>query len=258
MANYRLEFRQNNEILNKNFNWLNTNFSGFVIELNVHHRHNNGELLRATNRTYYQENHIFLSERGMREFLTRILLAEYMFVNSSRFLCDHIVQLIRHRPSGLPFPTPIYSPEHLVFSVLEIVWLIRNNPRNRFLTLVPIQLNLVIDEFRHFQFLDDSIILVGNVSMYRGLMQRFDDSVIIFEGHHHQSLEVGLSNTTSAAQRLKEEMAKVSTDCSICFESVGVCEIVARMPCSHLFHTTCIIRWLHRKPSCPLCRAPAC
>ncbi|KAK3211263.1 hypothetical protein Dsin_015969 [Dipteronia sinensis] len=100
MATYQLEFRQNNEILNRNFNWLNTNFCGFVIELNVHHHRNNGELLRATNRTYYQENHIFFSERGMREFLTRILLAEHMFVNSSRFLCDHIVQLIRHRPSG--------------------------------------------------------------------------------------------------------------------------------------------------------------
>ncbi|KAK0604960.1 hypothetical protein LWI29_021377 [Acer saccharum] len=130
---------------------------------------------------------------------------------------------------------------------------------NRFLTLVPIQLNLVIDEIRYLQFLDDSIILDGNVSLYRGFMQRLDDPILILEGHHHQSLEVGLSNTVSAAvQRLKEEMVEVSTDCSICLESVGVGEIFARMPCSHLFHTTRITRWLHRKPSSPLCRAPTC
>ncbi|KAK1588989.1 hypothetical protein Q3G72_029313 [Acer saccharum] len=154
MADHQLEFQQNNEILNRNFNWLNTNFRGFVIELNVHHHRNNRELLR---------------------------------------------------------------------------------------------------------FLDDSIILDGNVSLYRGFMQRLDDPILILEGHHHQSLEVGLSNTVSAAvQRLKEEMVEVSTDCSICLESVGVGEIVARMPCSHLFHTTRITRWLHRKPSCPLCRAPTC
>ncbi|TXG60160.1 hypothetical protein EZV62_014733 [Acer yangbiense] len=257
MANYQLEFRQNNEIIDRNLNWLNTNFFGFVIELQVHRRRNNGEL-RATNRTCYQENDVFLSERGMREFLIRILSAEEMFVNFSQFLCDNVVQLICRSPSGWPHTLPVYSLEHLVLSFLGNVLLMRNNPMNRFLTLVPIQLNLVIDESRHLQFLDDSI-LNGNVSLYRGLMQRLDDSVIILESHHHQSLEVGLSNTASAAvQRLKEEMAEVSTDCSICLESVGVGEIVARMPCSHLFHTTCITRWLHRKPSCPLCRAPAC
>ncbi|KAK2656486.1 hypothetical protein Ddye_009538 [Dipteronia dyeriana] len=250
MANYQLELRQNNEIINRNLNWLNTNYCGFVIELQVHRRRNNGEL-RSTNRTYYQENDVLLSVRGTREFLIRILSAEEMFVNSSRFLRDNVVQFIR------PSPLPVYSLQHLVLSFLGSVMRMRNDPMNRFLTLVPIQLNLVIDQFRQLQFLDDSIILDGSESLNRGLMQRLDDSVIILDGHHHQSLEVaGLSKR--AIQRLKEEKAEGSTDCSICLESVGVGEIVARMPCSHLFHTTCITRWLHQKPSCPLCRAPAC
>ncbi|TXG60156.1 hypothetical protein EZV62_014729 [Acer yangbiense] len=102
-------------------------------------------------------------------------------------------------------------------------------------------------------FLDGTIIFDVSESFNGRLMQRLDDSLIL------QSLEVvGLSKTKTVIQRLKEEKAEGSTDCSICLESVGVGEIVARMPCSHLFHTRCITRWLHKKPSCPLCRAPAC
>ncbi|KAK1587653.1 hypothetical protein Q3G72_015452 [Acer saccharum] len=249
MSNFQLEFRQNNEIFNNwNFNWLNTSSSGFLIELHVHD-HRNGEL-RTTYMTDFKENRDFLSERGMREFLSRILWPEETSVNSTRFFPENGVQLFNHSTPGFQFPI---SLDHLVHSVLEIVWSIRSNPRNRHLTVVPIQLNLVIYQVRQFQFLDDSFIFDGVESFNGRLMQQSDDSLIL------QSVEVvGLSKTKPAIQRLKEEKAEGSTDCSICLESVGVGEIVARMPCSHLFHTRCITRWLHKKPSCPLCRAPAC
>ncbi|KAL5737067.1 hypothetical protein ACOSQ2_031855 [Xanthoceras sorbifolium] len=225
MATYQLEFWQNNGVLNRaNHHWHSVS-SGFQIELHLH-RHNNG-VLRATNRMFYLENQVFLFERQLRESLIRILLEEQIPLNSNG------VQFIHHSPSGLPVPIPVYSLEHLVFFLLQTVRLISNDPRNRFLTLLPIHLYIAIDESRRLQFLDDSVILDGES----------------FE-------EIGLSNT-AVPVLLKEEKVEVSTDCSICLESVGVGEVVARLPCSHLYHTTCITRWLHKKPLCPLCRAPA-
>ncbi|KAL5820070.1 hypothetical protein ACOSQ4_023912 [Xanthoceras sorbifolium] len=230
MANYQLELWQNNGVLNRNNYWHSDSFS-FLIELHVH-RHNNG-VLRVTNRRFYMENRFFLSERGMREFFIRILLEEQIIPENSNG-----IQFIHHSPSGIPIPIPVYSLAHLVHFVLQIVRLMRNDPRNEFLTLLPIHLYIAIDEFRQLQFLNDSIILDGE-SLDRGL-QQLDDSIIL-DGELFEEVE---------------EKIETSTDCSICLESIGVGEVVARLPCSHLYHTTCITRWLHKKPSCPLCRAP--
>ncbi|KAK4840526.1 hypothetical protein QYF36_010998 [Acer negundo] len=240
MSKFQLEFRQNNEIFNNgNFHWLNTSSSGFLIELHEHDHRNNGELRRRIMMDF-EESRDFLSERGMREFLNRILLPEETSVNPTRFFLENGVQLINYSTPEFQFPI---SLDHLVHSVLEIVRSIRNNPRNQLRTVVPIQLNLDIYRVRQFQFLDDSIIFEDESFNGRS-MQRLNDSI------------VGLSK--KAIQRLKKEKAEGSTDCSICLESVDVGEIVARMPCSHLFHTRCITRWLHKKPTCPLCRAPTC
>ncbi|KAH7543757.1 hypothetical protein JRO89_XS15G0011500 [Xanthoceras sorbifolium] len=133
---------------------------------------------------------------------------------------------------------------------IPTVRLMNNDPRNRFLTLLPIHMYIVIDESRRLQFLDGSVILDGKY--LDGGLQQLDDPIIL-DGASFE--EVGLSNTTVPIL-LKEEKVEVSTDCSICLENVGVGEVVARLPCSHHYHTTCIIRWLHKKPSCPLCRAP--
>jgi hypothetical protein len=43
----------------------------------------------------------------------------------------------------------------------------------------------------------------------------------------------------------------------ICLErlsSTGKATELARMFCSHFFHVRCITRWLHKMPSCPMCR----
>ncbi|KAE8126056.1 hypothetical protein FH972_020807 [Carpinus fangiana] len=45
--------------------------------------------------------------------------------------------------------------------------------------------------------------------------------------------------------------------CAICLErlsSTGKATELARTLCSHFFHMRCITRWLHKKPSCPMCR----
>lgn len=42
--------------------------------------------------------------------------------------------------------------------------------------------------------------------------------------------------------------------CSICLEDFHTAEKVTELPCSHVFHRPCIIRWLESSNSCPLCR----
>ncbi|XP_010456887.1 PREDICTED: RING-H2 finger protein ATL10-like [Camelina sativa] len=43
--------------------------------------------------------------------------------------------------------------------------------------------------------------------------------------------------------------------CSICLKSlVSSSEILTRMGCSHVFHGYCLLKWLKRKNTCPLCR----
>lgn len=42
--------------------------------------------------------------------------------------------------------------------------------------------------------------------------------------------------------------------CAICKDSLSVGTIVNQLPCSHIFHSPCILPWLNVRNSCPLCR----
>lgn len=48
--------------------------------------------------------------------------------------------------------------------------------------------------------------------------------------------------------------------CSICLGdlSIGIKAIRLPTPCSHVFHQDCIIQWLNKSNTCPLCRRPVC
>lgn len=44
-------------------------------------------------------------------------------------------------------------------------------------------------------------------------------------------------------------------ECCICFFQHNVGDSgVARLPCGHLFHRKCVVEWLEKKCSCPICR----
>lgn len=42
--------------------------------------------------------------------------------------------------------------------------------------------------------------------------------------------------------------------CVVCMEEFSVGVDVTRMPCSHIFHGECIVKWLENSNFCPLCR----
>ncbi|KAL0436915.1 UNVERIFIED_CONTAM: RING finger protein 11 [Sesamum radiatum] len=53
--------------------------------------------------------------------------------------------------------------------------------------------------------------------------------------------------------KIDEESAKW---CSICLEEILNGKRVTRLPCLHVFHGDCVVRWLRGSHVCPLCRYP--
>ena len=51
-----------------------------------------------------------------------------------------------------------------------------------------------------------------------------------------------------------EEVDKSST-CSICLEEFNSEKEIAFLDCKHIYHMECIIEWINKEPSCPLCRS---
>ncbi|WMV08182.1 hypothetical protein MTR67_001567 [Solanum verrucosum] len=45
-----------------------------------------------------------------------------------------------------------------------------------------------------------------------------------------------------------------SKNCSICMEEFGIDTEASQLPCKHFFHNDCIVPWLNRSNTCPLCR----
>ncbi|KAJ3638691.1 hypothetical protein MTP99_002036 [Tenebrio molitor] len=48
-----------------------------------------------------------------------------------------------------------------------------------------------------------------------------------------------------------EELVENSDNCAICWEKM---ESARKLPCTHLFHNTCLLSWLEQDTSCPTCR----
>eukprot|EP00088_Acartia_fossae_P053013 TRINITY_DN6015_c0_g1_i6.p1 TRINITY_DN6015_c0_g1~~TRINITY_DN6015_c0_g1_i6.p1 ORF type:complete len:154 (-),score=21.55 TRINITY_DN6015_c0_g1_i6:391-852(-) len=47
----------------------------------------------------------------------------------------------------------------------------------------------------------------------------------------------------------------VCTDCPICLKQFQPQDEYLRLPCKHRFHSECVLPWLNKTSSCPLCRA---
>ncbi|GMY33285.1 E3 ubiquitin-protein ligase MPSR1-like [Fagus crenata] len=68
------------------------------------------------------------------------------------------------------------------------------------------------------------------------------------------------SNTIPATQSSIQALHKFTLqqhsveECIICMEEFLVGSVLIRMPCSHVFHGDCIVKWLETSHLCPLCR----
>ena len=56
----------------------------------------------------------------------------------------------------------------------------------------------------------------------------------------------------------KEFLKKLNIDnknCLICMENFNENDLIFRLPCLHFFHKAEIIKWFHKKKTCPICRS---
>ncbi|XP_022744892.1 E3 ubiquitin-protein ligase SIRP1-like [Durio zibethinus] len=58
----------------------------------------------------------------------------------------------------------------------------------------------------------------------------------------------------AAIEGLEKVLVENPINCTICLDNLCTGSEAKRMPCSHLFHDHCIVRWLQMSNFCPICR----
>ncbi|XP_050208091.1 uncharacterized protein LOC126657444 [Mercurialis annua] len=81
-----------------------------------------------------------------------------------------------------------------------------------------------------------------------------DDELVIIS----RDDELFSSPATESSVDALEKFVVVEDDdrveCRVCLEAIEVSESAIRMPCLHVYHQNCIVKWLHQRHSCPICR----
>jgi hypothetical protein len=90
----------------------------------------------------------------------------------------------------------------------------------------------------------------------RAIMQESSEENNVFRG---VSARAELNEALEAVT-LKSCVESVASCCMVCFDEFSDCLEVAdqliRMPCQHVCHKDCIVRWLKDSHLCRLCRFP--
>ncbi|KAJ8926117.1 hypothetical protein NQ315_009974 [Exocentrus adspersus] len=111
---------------------------------------------------------------------------------------------------------------------------------------------LIIDLIHHLHMLLWSNIFLSMASLVICMQLRYLSHEIQRKYKKHRNylwvrnhLEQNYPLATS------EELQENSDNCAICWEKM---EAARKLPCSHLFHNTCLLSWLEQDTSCPTCR----
>jgi hypothetical protein len=73
------------------------------------------------------------------------------------------------------------------------------------------------------------------------------------DSHHHYHHLLHMRLRCLGASRQND---KLHNDCVICTEAFAVNDVVCQLPCGHIHHSECILKWLDtsQKDTCPICR----
>ena len=97
------------------------------------------------------------------------------------------------------------------------------------------------------------IILYFSCCCFRGLNRAERDT----------DLNARLTQGTEVSQRVVEKIKSNTVDpnivakgscCSICLDDFDETRDIVYLDCQHIYHEDCIIEWINKDPSCPLCR----
>ena len=61
-------------------------------------------------------------------------------------------------------------------------------------------------------------------------------------------------SSIDALERVVLDASASARDCTVCMEEIDAGSEANRMPCSHVYHSDCIVKWLQTSHMCPLCR----
>ncbi|XP_034944074.1 E3 ubiquitin-protein ligase AMFR-like [Chelonus insularis] len=111
---------------------------------------------------------------------------------------------------------------------------------------------LVVDFLHHVHMLIWSNILLSMASLVICMQLRYLFHEIQRRITKHRNYLAVLNHMEqSYPMASPEEIAENSDNCAICWEKM---ESARKLPCSHLFHNSCLQSWLEQDTSCPTCR----
>ncbi|RZS07183.1 hypothetical protein BHM03_00037976 [Ensete ventricosum] len=85
---------------------------------------------------------------------------------------------------------------------------------------------------------------IEEISTLRAATGEITTRVIATELPKRRSISVALQRTGSRADL-----------CAVCLDEVQAKQRVTRLPCSHKYHTECVLPWLAAHSHCPCCRS---
>nr|CAD7262911.1 unnamed protein product [Timema shepardi] len=111
---------------------------------------------------------------------------------------------------------------------------------------------LLIDLVHHLHMLLWSNILLSMASLVICMQLRFLFHEIQRRIKKHRNYLWVLSHMEqNYPMASSEELSENSDNCAICWEKM---ESARKLPCTHLFHNSCLQSWLEQDSSCPTCR----
>jgi len=107
------------------------------------------------------------------------------------------------------------------------------------------------------------------------LREELEQLQLAFESSHlrmSEEIRNGVNRNAAAAAASKKKLTKIMAgkvrltkldldtlcsqpSCPICSEDFLVSSSVTKLPCTHIFHHSCVVPWLEMKQNCPICRA---
>jgi hypothetical protein len=96
-----------------------------------------------------------------------------------------------------------------------------------------------------------------DIALLRQVAGDADSEVARYANNVLQSLQAARDCRLSQAQaKMLQSITALETGtCSICIDEWAVKDELAKLSCGHVFHSTCIQRWVVRSASCPECRS---
>uniref|UniRef100_A0A336L323 CSON003550 protein n=1 Tax=Culicoides sonorensis TaxID=179676 RepID=A0A336L323_CULSO len=111
---------------------------------------------------------------------------------------------------------------------------------------------LVIDLLHHLHMLIWSNIFLSMASLVIVMQLRYLTNEIQRKIKKHRNYLLVLNHMEkSYPPATAEDLSQNSDNCAICWEKM---ESARKLPCSHLFHNSCLQSWLEQDASCPTCR----